>query len=441
MNNKTNIYIEPYGRGLSYLCSGIIVDIFARWLSKDAPIQIVPMGNLIEDTTKSDAKVSEDKMLRQQKLLKEFLNVKAKDIFPFQSYSYIDTCYEQLKSKDLLTSINCLFFQGCDNDGNPVEHYGNAFRIKFEPILAVIEEAIDSDVITVTPHIYKKQLVNYLKNELLWIVASPKGNGTIIKDGEVYAGLYAYWHQAGTDTMRKIMLPEYRTAYCLFFIKICMIEYARTHIATPSNIVVGDFRDVTTHIVSAALFSYIKGLPLPQMKIYIHNSEKFNRSFYKMKESISEHDSDSSRFAIIYNLTPRSRIFWDYDAYYEGGRLQRKIKNAFTLIQSWNINDEHHQEAYKMESYQSIELELLELKNRVNDYYSRFRLDLVAMAIKNFIRQSFCNKYLQSVKPKGANNKSVDKKTYNQAVYLFKECMELLAPIMPNLYKQLANKI
>lgn len=98
MNNKTNIYIEPYGRGLSYLCSGIIVDIFTRWLSKDAPIQIVPMGNLIEDTTKSDAKVSEDKMLRQQKLLKEFFNVKTKDIFPFQSYSYIDTCYELLKS-------------------------------------------------------------------------------------------------------------------------------------------------------------------------------------------------------------------------------------------------------------------------------------------------------------------------------------------------------
>ena len=130
-------------------------------------------------------------------------------------------------------------------------------------------------------------------------------------------------------------------------------------------------------------------------------------------------------------------MFWDYDAYYEGNRLQRKVKNAFTLIQSWKINDELYQEAYKMESYQSIEQELLELKNRVNNYYSRFRLDLVAMAIKNFIRQRFCNKYLQSVKPKGADNKSVDKKTYNQAVYMFKECIEFLAPIMPNLYKQL----
>lgn len=437
MNNRTNIYIEPYGRGLSYLCSGIIVDIFARWLSKDAPMQIVPMGNFIEEITKSSVKVSEDNMYRQQKLLKEFLNVETADIFPFKNYTFIDTCYDLLKSKDLLASIKCRFFQGCDNDGNPVEHYGNAFRIKFEPILSVIEDAINSDVITVTPHIYKKQLVYYLKNELLWIVASPKENGTLIKEGEIYAGLYAYWHQAGTDTMHKIMLPEYRTAYCQFFIRICMIEYARTHTATPSNIVVGNFRDVTAHIVSVSLFSYLEGTPLPQIKIYIHNPEDFNLSFYKMKESISEYNSDSSRFAIIYNLTPRSRMFWDYDAYYEGNRLQRKVKNAFTLIQSWKINDELYQEAYKMESYQSIEQELLELKNRVNNYYSRFRLDLVAMAIKNFIRQRFCNKYLQSVKPKGADNKSVDKKTYNQAVYMFKECIELLAPIMPNLYKQL----
>ena len=111
MNNRTNIYIEPYGRGLSYLCSGIIVDIFARWLSKDAPMQIVPMGNFIEETTKSSVKVSEDNMYRQQKLLKEFLNVETADIFPFKNYTFIDTCYDLLKSKDLLASIKCRFFK------------------------------------------------------------------------------------------------------------------------------------------------------------------------------------------------------------------------------------------------------------------------------------------------------------------------------------------
>lgn len=460
MKTVSNIFIEPYNRYYrhnhyfhqhhSFLCSMVLVDVLSNWLSKEQPIRLIPICDLIPESNdpRSYDAIRTNAAL-EHKLLNEQLSVLTEEMHFLQDRAFIDQTWNKLWANGLLESVSYCFLRCLDENNRLVEHYGKAVKIK-ESVKENLINAIEDGNITITPTQYKDEIIKGINIESRWLIAYPKHLGITAPIAEVYNNLYSYTN-LGTNINS---LGEHRTSYSNLFVRACMIEYFKQkHSVYSSDIIIGTIGDVIAQLFSHALFSELYGKSISRVHTYIYiprdiDDKSFGyylgkeRTEYILgKEWSLGYDADLMRFAITSSSTPYNTQQIGFKAYTSGELPQLKMRNALKLIQSWKVNNEMEQPVENVVEHEIIEKKLLDLKKNLDCEYSQFRLDLVTRNIASFIRHDFSRIYLQTVKPKEFEVKLIDEQTYNQATCMFKECLELIAPIMPNLYKELSNKI
>lgn len=155
-------------------------------------------------------------------------------------------------------------------------------------------------------------------------------------------------------------------------------------------------------------------------------------------ELIDKYSADGVRLGLLMTAPAGNDIPFD-DAICEQGRnFTNKIWNALRLIKGWEVADGEQPEVNKL-AVDWMEQRIHQELEKINDHYSKYRLNDVAMSLYKLIWDEFCSWYLESIKP--AYGEPIDRTTLEATIGLLEKLMIMLHPIMPFLTEEVWDNL
>ena len=158
---------------------------------------------------------------------------------------------------------------------------------------------------------------------------------------------------------------------------------------------------------------------------------------------IEKYGADGVRVGMLLCSPAGNDLPFD-ESYCEQGRnFSNKIWNAFRLVKMWEVDETLEQRENDKISVNWFDSKLsVELEN-INDLYSKYRISEALMTTYKLVWDDFCAWYLEMIKPKFVNGKSlpIDKTTYEATINFFEKLLQILHPFMPFISEELWHLI
>ena len=164
---------------------------------------------------------------------------------------------------------------------------------------------------------------------------------------------------------------------------------------------------------------------------------------------IKKYGADGIRMGMMMCGKAGNDLFFDEALCLQGRNFANKLWNALRLVKTWESNkisskkdekDEKDAEnALIKQAHRCIEAQLQALIHETEAYYEAFRLSDVAIALYKFIKEDFCNTYLELIKP--PQHVSLSVRTLKKVYALFDDVLLLLHPFMPFITEEIWHQI
>nr|AIF00464.1 valine--tRNA ligase (VARS, valS) [uncultured marine group II/III euryarchaeote KM3_133_F10] len=186
---------------------------------------------------------------------------------------------------------------------------------------------------------------------------------------------------------------------------------------------------------------FIKKVPFS--KVYVHalvrdeKGQKMSKSKGNVIDPldiISKHGADSLRFTLISMAAPGRDVKLSEDRVKGYRNFLNKMWNAnkFTKLNKCKINKNLNLKKAKIDFNKWIYFELLETNNTAKKHISNFRFDEAAKTIYQFVWHSYCDWYIEFLKPifDSKNSKNL-KESRDFASYIESSILIMLHPFIP----------
>jgi valyl-tRNA synthetase len=157
-------------------------------------------------------------------------------------------------------------------------------------------------------------------------------------------------------------------------------------------------------------------------------------------ELMEQFGADGVRVGMLLSSPAGNDLLFDEGLCEQGRNFTNKIWNAFRLIKGWeqNITDIATRPSAVV-AVQWMNAQLNETIQKLNDDYTKFRMNEALMTTYKLIWDDFCSWYLEMVKP--PYGEGMDKETYHATLEIFDKILRLLHPFMPFLTEEIWQTI
>ncbi len=157
-------------------------------------------------------------------------------------------------------------------------------------------------------------------------------------------------------------------------------------------------------------------------------------------ELMEQFGADGVRVGMLLSSPAGNDLLFDEGLCEQGRNFTNKIWNAFRLIKGWeqNITDIATRPS-ALVAVQWMNAQLNETIQKLNDDYTKFRMNEALMTTYKLIWDDFCSWYLEMVKP--PYGEGMDKETYHATLEIFDKILRLLHPFMPFLTEEIWQTI
>jgi valyl-tRNA synthetase len=157
-------------------------------------------------------------------------------------------------------------------------------------------------------------------------------------------------------------------------------------------------------------------------------------------ELMEQFGADGVRVGMLLSSPAGNDLLFDEGLCEQGRNFTNKIWNAFRLIKGWeqNITDIATRPSAAV-AVQWMNAQLNEIIQKLNDDYTKFRMNEALMTTYKLIWDDFCSWYLEMVKP--PYGEGMDKETYHATLEIFDKILRLLHPFMPFLTEEIWQTI
>ncbi len=150
--------------------------------------------------------------------------------------------------------------------------------------------------------------------------------------------------------------------------------------------------------------------------------------------------ADGVRVGMLLSSPAGNDLLFDEGLCEQGRNFSNKIWNAFRLIKGWenNLLDTSTRPSASV-AVQWMNAQLNATILKLNDDYTKFRMNEALMTTYKLIWDDFCSWYLEMVKP--PYGEGMDKTTYQATLTIFDKILRLLHPFMPFLSEEIWQTI
>ncbi|MDC0472961.1 valine--tRNA ligase [Pelagibacteraceae bacterium] len=190
----------------------------------------------------------------------------------------------------------------------------------------------------------------------------------------------------------------------------------------------------------------------PFKKVYVHalvrdeKGQKMSKSKGNVidpLELISDYGADSLRFTLISMASPGRDVKLSTDRVVGNRNFITKIwsANNFLVLNNCNLRKKINLKSIKLPLNQWIFNEFLETQTLATKYIENFRFDEASRVIYQFVWHSYCDWYLEFLKPifNSKNKNNVDEAKFFSS-YMMSNILKLLHPFIPFFTETLWNK-
>ena len=155
-------------------------------------------------------------------------------------------------------------------------------------------------------------------------------------------------------------------------------------------------------------------------------------------ELIRKYGADSLRMGMMMCGRAGGDILFDEALCLQGRNFANKLWNAYRLLKGWKLSATAPSELEKNASRCfSAQLQLLLHKSEAQ--YETFRIADVALSLYRFVREAFCNTYLELIKP--AYEEGLHSETMDEVLTFFEQLLLLLHPFMPFITEEIWQQL
>jgi valyl-tRNA synthetase len=181
----------------------------------------------------------------------------------------------------------------------------------------------------------------------------------------------------------------------------------------------------------------------PFKKVYVHalvrdeKGQKMSKSKGNVidpLELINEYGADSLRFTLISMASPGRDVKLSKDRVVGYRNFITKISNAnnFLKLNKCSYKKNLNTKKIKLKINQWIYIEFTNTTDLINKHLEDFRFDEASRVIYNFVWGSYCDWYLEFLKPIfNSKNENAKKEAYALSSYIFMNMLKLLHPFIP----------
>ena len=181
----------------------------------------------------------------------------------------------------------------------------------------------------------------------------------------------------------------------------------------------------------------------PFKKVYVHalvrdeKGQKMSKSKGNVidpLELINEYGADPLRFTLISMASPGRDVKLSKDRVIGNRNFITKIwsANNFLKLNSCKYNKKTNVKKIKLKVNQWIYFEFCKANELINKHIEEFRFDEASRVLYNFVWHSYCDWYLEFLKPIfNSNNKSSIRETKLFSAYMLSNILKLLHPFIP----------
>ena len=149
---------------------------------------------------------------------------------------------------------------------------------------------------------------------------------------------------------------------------------------------------------------------------------------------IEKHGVDAVRMGMLLCSRAGGDVLFDESLCVQGKQFSNKVWNAMRLIMKWKAEPPQppsEENRLVLAWYRSYWQKTLQ---EIEQHYAHFRLNEVALLLYKTIRDVFCNKYLELIKPA---QKGVSGEVMEATLSLFEALLKTLHPFMPFLTEEI----
>ena len=155
-------------------------------------------------------------------------------------------------------------------------------------------------------------------------------------------------------------------------------------------------------------------------------------------ELIDKYGADGVRMGMMLSAPAGNDIFFDESLCEQGRNFNKKIWNAFRLMQGWATEDMEQPEANKI-AIKWFDAKLKEVNAEMKEQFKSYRISEALMTVYKLFWDEFSNWYLEMIKPE--YGKPIDKQTYDATLRFFDILLKMLHPFMPFITEELWQHI
>ena len=149
---------------------------------------------------------------------------------------------------------------------------------------------------------------------------------------------------------------------------------------------------------------------------------------------IEKHGVDAVRMGMLLCSRAGGDVLFDESLCVQGKQFSNKVWNAMRLVMKWKAEPPQppsEENRLVLAWYRSYWQKTLQ---EIEQHYAHFRLNEVALLLYKTIRDVFCNKYLELIKPA---QKGVSEEVMEATLSLFEALLKTLHPFMPFLTEEI----
>ena len=157
-------------------------------------------------------------------------------------------------------------------------------------------------------------------------------------------------------------------------------------------------------------------------------------------ELIDQYGADSIRMGMMMCGRAGGDILFDESLCKQGSDFSNKLWNALRLIKRWQAQPSvvsRSVREQKASAYFYAQLQCFIQQGEAQ--YEQFRVSDVAISLYKFVREDFCNTYLELLKP--TEGKGLAEDALEEVVRFFEQLLLLLHPFMPFLSEEIWQQL
>ena len=155
-------------------------------------------------------------------------------------------------------------------------------------------------------------------------------------------------------------------------------------------------------------------------------------------ELIDKYGADGVRMGMMLSAPAGNDILFDESLCEQGRNFNKKIWNAFRLMQGWETEDMEQPEANKI-AIKWFDAKLKEVNAEMEEQFKSYRISEALMTVYKLFWDEFSSWYLEMIKPE--YGKPIDKQTYDATLRFFDILLKMLHPFMPFITEELWQHI